>query len=140
MKEGSQVTEDVESCVERAEGLAAVVSGENADVVLEAGDHVGEAVHDLRVEVGVEVGDVEDGEAVECGRELREGDGIGEDADLPGISVAEGVEAGELEGSLEDGVGGVPVFRVKEVESVAKDGFVIVFDAETLLRVDSSEP
>lgn len=136
---GAELAEGFEGGIEGAEGLAAVVAGEDAEIVLEAGQHEGEAAHGFRVKVGVEIGDVKDGEAVERGREMREDDGIGEDADFLGVSEAEGVEACEFEGGFEESVGRVPVFGVEEAAAVAEDRFVVVLDAEALACVDGAE-
>lgn len=136
---GAEPAEGFESGIEGAEGLAAVVAGEDADVVLEAGQDESEAVHGFRVEVGVEVGDVEDGEVVEGAGEIGQRDGVGEDADFLGVSLADGVEASEFKGGFEEGVGGVPVFWMEEAPTVAEDGFVVVLDAESLAGVDMAE-
>lgn len=135
----AEMVEAFEGELNGAEGFSAVVAGEDAEVVLEAGKHEGEAADGFRIVVGVEVRDLEDGEAVESRWQVGQGYRVGEDADFLGVSAAECVEACEFECCLEDGVGGVPVFRMEEIEAVSEDGFVVVLDAEALACVDTAE-
>ena len=93
----TSLSEGVERGVEGAEGLAAEVAGEDAEVVLEGGEEFDETLHGTGVHVGVQVGEVEDGEAVEERWEAGQEDMVMADLDAGGVVVAAPVEAGELE-------------------------------------------
>lgn len=135
----ADLSEGVKRCDEGTEGLSAEVAGKDAEVVLEGGEEFDETPHGTGVHVGVEVGEVEDGEAVEERWQAGEEDVVVTDLDAGGVVVAAAVETGELEQEAQGGVGGVPVFGMEEVEALAEDGFVIVLDTEALTGVDATQ-
>ena len=59
----------VDRGVERAEGLAAIVAGEHADVVVQARQQLDQPVHRRDTHVGVQVAEMQDREAVERARQ-----------------------------------------------------------------------
>ena len=64
---------------------------------MEGGEEFDETLHGTGVHVGVQVGEVEDGEAVEERWEAGQEDMVMADLDAGGVVVAAPVEAGELE-------------------------------------------
>jgi len=56
------------------------------------------------------------------------------------IPMAAGIESCPFEYGLEEAVQRIPVLRMKEVEPVPEDRFVVFFDAQPLPRMHFAEP
>src|SRR5487761_2189749 len=88
----------------------------------------------------VNVGDVEDREAVETRRQILERDRVVLYFDARGIAAAAPIQPEDLQHPLDQGMALAPVLGVEEDQSLAEDlRFVITLDAEPLFRVQRAE-
>src|SRR5215831_12423602 len=117
----------------RIVSLAAVVSGQHAQVVIEPLEQHNDALHCSPASIDVQIAELKDGEAVKGGRQSAERDAVMPELDAGGVADAPPIEARRHQGRADQGVRQGQVLDVKEVQPLAEDlRFVILLDAETL--------
>ncbi|HUL73276.1 MAG TPA: hypothetical protein VLT86_09245 [Vicinamibacterales bacterium] len=88
----------------------------------------------------MQVADVQDGETVKQRRQIAPGDDIMADLDALGIPEPAPVQTRELQRPPNEGLHGIPVLDMEEVEATAEDArLVISLDPEPLFRMEPSE-
>ena len=86
----------VDRGVERPEGLAAVVAGQNADVVDDGRQQLDQPVHRAPVHIDMQIADLQDRKAVERGRQLGQHHLVAPDPDALGIFAGPPIKPGQL--------------------------------------------
>jgi hypothetical protein len=85
----------------------------------------------------MEIGQVEDGEALENRRQARRSDNVLLHHHGLGIAPCATIEARDCQHRADDGLGRTPILDVEEVEAAAEDPrLVVAFDAETLASME----
>jgi hypothetical protein len=130
----------VERRLEGPERSTAEIAGQHADVIAHVGNEHGQALHRAGIHVDMHVADVEHSEAVEGSGQPSARNGIVADHRVLGVSPSPPIEARHPQGIPNDGVDGVPILDVEEVEAVTERlRFVVGLDAEPLSRVQRSQ-
>src|SRR5258708_4161903 len=129
-----------ESFIERAEGLAAVITSQDTDVVRYYIKKLYQAAHRTLTYVRVHVADVEDGEPIKKGRDVRPLDEVVAYLYTLCIPAAAPIHPCQLQRVANNGVDRIPVLNMKEVDATAKCALLIVFfDSEPLPCMHPSE-
>ncbi len=123
-----------------AVGLGPVVTGEHAGIVFQPRHRLCHLLHGGRIEIGVEVGEMEQGVTLELGWQSRQLHPVVAHLDVESVAPATTVEAGDLQRIAHHGVERVPVLRVEEVEAAAEHLRIpFRLDAQALARMDLAE-
>src|SRR5260370_24029860 len=129
-----------ESFIERAEGLAAVITSQDTEVVRYYIKKRNQAAHRILTYIRVHVADVEDGESIKKGREVRPLDEVVAYLYTLCIPVPSPIQPCQLQRVAYNGVDRIPVLNVKEVDATAKYALLIVLlDSEPLPCMHASE-
>ena len=82
--------------IDRPEGFSAIVAGEYAKVVCQAGEQLDQPLHGALVQIDVQVADLEQGKAVERRRQLWQQDVLVPDLNAFGVFPCPPIQAGQL--------------------------------------------
>ena len=101
LEAASHPPDAVQRRLERPECLAAIVAGQDADVVTQLADELTHPLHRGPTDVHVQVTEVQDGEAIETRRQILEDDVVAPDDDAFGVAARAPVETAQLQRASE---------------------------------------
>ena len=126
---------------ERPERLAAIITGQHADVIVETRQELDQPVHGRPAHVRVQVAEVQDGEAARRRRAAWARRWCsGRSCDPARVAAATTVEPGQPKRVPDDRMDGIPVLDVHEVQALPEQlRLVIVLDPQALAGMDGAE-
>ena len=99
---GPQFVDNFETFFEWTICPAAIVAGQDANVVLKASDHANQMPHRAQAYVRVQIAGVKDGEIVKCRRKIGESHAMFFDNDVVSVSTRTTIKSSQLERSSDN--------------------------------------
>src|ERR1700688_1719541 len=101
--------------------LATVVTGEHTNIVLKISDDADEVLHRSFAYVYVKIAEVKDGKIIERRRQPFERERISPDDNFVSVAPRSAIQPGQFQRAADDQRRGVPIFEIKENQSLAKE-------------------
>lgn len=122
-------------------GRAAIIPGQHTGIMVQPGKELRQSAHRTVTDVGVEIADLQEREAVEGRRQCGEMNVVVPDLDALRVALPAPIEPRQLEQRPHQRMNRVPVLDMKEIEALAEYlRLVILFDAEALPCVQTPQP
>ena len=99
---GPQFVDDFQTFLEWTICPAAIVAGQDADVILKSFDHADQIPHGANTYVSMQIADVKNSEIVKCRGKIGESQAMFFDKDLVCVSARTAVKSSELQGLSEN--------------------------------------
>jgi hypothetical protein len=126
---GLQFVDDFKTFIEWTICPAAVVAGQDADVIAKSFDHANQIPHGANTYVSVQIADVKDSEIIKCRGKIGESQAIFFDKDLICVSTRTAVKSSELQGHSENPRRYVDVFKI-ELDQSLSEQFGLMLDLD----------
>jgi len=124
------------------EGALPEVAGDDAEVILQRGQPFDEHVRQFRVVVQMQVAQMQEGEAVERGREIGEDEPVLPDLERQAVAASDAVESGQLERGADDPVQAAHPLDMQEgaADTGHMPGVVMGLQIEPLRQMRPAHP
>ncbi len=136
----AQSPDAVHGGFDRPERGRPVIAGQHAQVVAKFGQDRGEPAHRAIAVLDVEITDVQQGEAIECGRQICKRQTVTANLDALGIAPAPPVQSRQLQRAADQRMSRAPVLDMEKGQSLAEDlRLMIHLDTEPLPGMEMPE-
>ena len=124
----------------RTKGRRAIVAGQHTEIVFERTDPLDHCTDEPGAHAKVQVGKLQNGEAFEGRRQMRDFDVVMPDLDRKRVPPSACEQTGRAEAPANQSMDRTPVLDVKEVSALAKDvGLIVALEAKALADVKVPE-